>query len=204
MGQVFPDLAKRTIHLSHGMLRLPTGKMSSRSGDVIITESLIDLVKMEVKDDERVALGALKYSILHQAIGGDIIFDINKSVSTEGDSGVYLQYAFARSFSIGEKAREEKMNPSEKIPDKWQTTKLEKLLYRFPEVVAYSREEFAPHLIVNYLTELARAYNNFYNDEQIVDKTDPSSFYKISLNNAFSRIMKNGLYLLGIEAPERM
>src|SRR5690606_17532830 len=94
MKEVLPDLAKKTKHLSHGMLRLSTGKMSSRTGNIITAEELIEQVKEKVKGEEEVAIGAIKYMILRQAIGSDIIFDIEKSVSTEGDSGVYLQYAY--------------------------------------------------------------------------------------------------------------
>ena len=142
--------------------------------------------------------------ILRQSIGGDIVFDIDKSVSTEGDSGVYLQYSYARANSIIEKAKAEKISVSEKLPKDWETTELEKLLYRFPEVVSRAGAEFAPHHIVSYLTELARAYNSFYGNNTIVDKNDSSSPYKVALSEAFSIVMKNGLNILGIKAPERM
>ncbi|MEK7140228.1 MAG: arginine--tRNA ligase [Patescibacteria group bacterium] len=204
MKQIFPELAEKTLHFSHGMLRLPVGKMSSRTGEVIKAVDLIEEVKKKVKDDERVAIGAIKYMILRQSIGGDTIFDIEKSVSIEGDSGVYLQYAHARACSILEKAKTEKVKPKAKLPDGWQTLEVEKLLYRFPEVVTRAGEEFAPHYIVNYLTELARAYNSFYGNAQIVKKDDPASPYKVALSAAFARMMQNGLAILGIAAPERM
>jgi arginyl-tRNA synthetase len=204
MKQIFPELTEKTLHLSHGMLRLPSGKMSSRTGDVITAESLIDMVKEKVKDDERVAIGAIKYMILRQSIGGNIIFDIDKSVSTEGDSGVYLQYSYARANSILEKAKENKIAKSNVLPEAWQTTELEKILYRFPEVVLRSGEECAPHYIVNYLTELARAYNSFYGNTQIIDGQDKASSYKVALSEAFSLVMKNGLNILGIPVLEKM
>ncbi len=93
MKFVFPELRERTKHLPHGMLRLPTGKMSSRTGDVITAESLIDSVKELVASKglldqmeegerdgtkEKIAIGAIKYMILRQAIGNDIIFDLEK------------------------------------------------------------------------------------------------------------------------------
>ncbi|MDP2788621.1 MAG: arginine--tRNA ligase [bacterium] len=204
MKQIFPELAEKTLHFSHGMLRLPTGKMSSRTGDVITALGLIDKVKEKVKGDEAVAIGAIKYMILRSSIGGDIIFDIDKSISTEGDSGVYLQYSYARANAILEKAKEEKVKLNTKIPDVWQTLEVEKLLYRFPEVVERAGQDFAPHYIVNYLTELARAYNSFYGNAQIVKHDDPASPYKIALSEAFSVVMKNGLNILCITAPERM
>lgn len=204
MKQIFPELASKTLHFSHGMLRLPTGKMSSRTGDVITAESLIEMLKDKVKGDERVAIGAIKYMILRQSVGGDIIFDIEKSVSTEGDSGVYLQYSHARAHSILEKAKEESIKPDATIPDGWATTEVERLLYRFPEVVTRAGEEFAPHYIVNYLTELARAYNSFYGNNLIVKAGDDTSPYKVALSEAFATVMKNGLTILGIDAPDRM
>jgi len=204
MVQVFPKLARKTLHLSHGMLRLPSGKMSSRTGEVITAESLIEEVKKKVKDNESVAIASIKYMILRQAIGGDIIFDIEKSVSTEGDSGVYLQYSYARARSVLEKAKSEGIKPSADLPSGWQTIELEKLLYRFPEVVELCAAEFAPHYLAKYLTDLARAYNSFYGREQIVKHNDPSSPYKVALSQALARVMRNGLSILGIHAPERM
>jgi len=202
--QIFPELAEKTLHFSHGMLRLPTGKMSSRTGDVITAESLIDMVKEKVKGDEGVAIGAIRYMILRQAIGGNIIFDIEKSVSTEGDSGVYLQYSYARANSILEKAKEKKISAEVRLLQDWQTTELEKLLYRFPEVVLRAGQEFAPHYIVSYLTELARTYNSFYGNNQIIDAKDASSPYKVALSHAFFIVMKNGLNILGIPVLEKM
>ena len=81
---------------------------------------------------------------------------------------------------------------------------MEKLLYKFPEIVLRSAKEFEPHYVANYLIDLARAFNTFYGNTKIIDKDDPTSSYKIALTFAFSIIMKNGLYLLGIKALEKM
>ena len=78
------------------------------------------------------------------------------------------------------------------------------MLYRFPEIVFRASKEFEPHYVANYLIELARMYNSFYGNTQIINKDDDSSSYKVALTSAFSVVMKNGLYLLGIEAPEKM
>ena len=202
------------------MLKLPTGKMSSRTGDIITAESLIDQVKEKVfekvkdrkfsrvEEDEVaeiIAIGAIKYSILKQAIGGDIIFDFDKSISFEGNSGPYLQYSYTRAKSVLRKALvSESMNMSLTLPKNWETTELEKYLYRFPEIVERAGKEYAPHYIVTYLTELASIFNSFYAKEKIIDENDPSSPYKISLTQAVADILKSGLYLLGIKVPERM
>ncbi|MBX4206261.1 arginine--tRNA ligase [Candidatus Parcubacteria bacterium] len=199
MAQIFPDLAKKTKHLPHGMLRLPTGKMSSRTGNVITAEALIEEVKGHTKGDEQVAIGAVKYMILRQGIGQDIVFDFEKSVSTEGDSGVYLQYAHARANSILEKAGKKGSVEGEQ----GQVRAVERLLYRFPEVVERAGKEYAPNYIATYLTELAASFNNFYAHEQVLDDS-PESGYRLAIVEAFKDVMKNGLNVLGIPAPERM
>ena len=186
------------------MLKLPSGKMSSRTGSIISAEDLIDQVKEKVKGDEKIAIGAIKYMILRQAIGGDIIFDFDKSVSTEGDSGVYFQYSCVRAKSVLEKAEGLGMYTSFQIPTGWESTLIEKLLYQFPEVVLRSGQELQPHYVTNYLTELAQAFNSFYGNTVIINDKDESSAYKLSITKAFFVIMKKGLNLLGIEAPERM
>jgi len=199
MQQIFPKLAKKTKHLSHGILRLTTGKMSSRTGDVITAEALIDEVKAKVKGDEAVAVGAIKYMILRASIGGDIIFDLEKSVSTEGDSGVYLQYAHARTHSLLEKSTIK----ADAKGKRGETHEVEKLLYRFPEVVERAMTEYAPHFITTYLTELAGSFNNFYAHEKVLDDSSESA-YRLAIVSAFQIVMKNGLTILGIPAPERM
>jgi len=199
MKQVLPELAQKTKHITHGMLKLPSGKMSSRTGTIISAEELIEDVKKKVKDDERVAVGAIKYMILRQAIGGDIVFDIEKSVSTEGDSGVYLQYAYARTNSLLEKAGKEgdPNAPREKVHE------VERMLYRLPEVVERAGKEYAPHYIVTYLTELAGSFNNFYANEEVIGES-PESPYRLAIVKAFNIAMKNGLTILGIPTPEKM
>ena len=225
MKLIFPDLAKKTLHIGHGMLRLPSGKMSSRTGKVIAAETLINDVKRMVlekvkdrdysKDEEEriseiIAIGAIKYSILRQAIGGDIIFNFDKSISFEGDSGPYLQYAYVRARSVLEKAAEngsfKQGGTSEfKSPPGFKTGQVERLLERFPSIVERAGKEYAPHLVVTYLTELAGAFNSWYAREQIMDEKDPAgSVYKIGLTEAVSIVMKNGLDLLGIKVPEKM
>lgn len=215
---IHPEYESRMKHITHGMLRFATGKMSSRKGNIITGESLIkdvsDSILEKVKDrdwdnDEKqkvansVGVGALKFSILRQAIGGDIIYDFEKSISFEGDSGPYLQYSFARANSILDKAKRENIKEAT-ATDKQEILEIEKILYKFPEIVSRAQDEYAPHYITHYLIELAHNFNNFYGNNQIVNTEDSESPYKLALTKAFTRIMQNGLYLLGIESPERM
>ena len=206
-GEVFPELKGKLKHLSHGTLRLPTGKMSSRTGDVITAKALIEEVKKKVKGDEAAAIGAIKYMILRQVIGNDIIFDLEKSVSTEGDSGVYLQYAYARTNSLLEKAskQEKNINVKHRVFNMFnrETHEIERLLYRFPEIVERAGHEYAPHYITTYLTQLAGSFNNFYAHEQIIGDS-PESAYRLAIVKSFNIVMKNGLTILGIPTPERM
>ncbi len=215
---ISPNYESRMKHVTHGMLRFATGKMSSRKGNIITGESLLKDVSGDIyekikdrdfTDEERtevanaVGVSALKYSILKQSAGSDVIYDFEKSISFEGDSGPYLQYSYARANSLCEKARTEGVVPSfeNTMPE---ITELEKMLYRFPEMVERSLKDFSPHYISNYLIEIARMYNSFYGNEKIIDKGDINSPYKVAITQAFATITKNGLYLLGIVAPERM
>ncbi|MBX4195733.1 arginine--tRNA ligase [Candidatus Parcubacteria bacterium] len=199
VNQIYPELRNKMMHLSHGVLKLPSGKMSSRTGEVISAESFIEDIKGKVKDDEQVAIGAIKYMILRSNIGGDIVFDIDKSVSTEGDSGVYLQYAHARANSLLEKAG----NRGQVTGEQGQIREVERLLYRFPEIVERAQAEYAPHHITTYLTELAGSFNNFYAHEQVIGDS-PESGYRLAIVEAVKIVLKNGLTVLGIPAPEKM
>jgi arginyl-tRNA synthetase len=137
--------------------------------------------------------------ILRQAPGGDIIFDPEKSLSLEGDSGPYLQYALVRAKSVvkqaGAQTRAGGSGPEEPYL-------IEKIILHYPEVVTYSVRKLAPNLLVNYLTELAGEWNSFYAQERIVGGDYEA--YKLLVARAFVQTMTNGLTLLGIPTPERM
>jgi arginyl-tRNA synthetase len=135
--------------------------------------------------------------ILRQSPGSDIIFDPEKSLSLEGDSGPYLQYALVRAKKIltyaeGEKGTEVPAEPYA----------IERLIPHFHEVVARATRELAPNLLVNYLTELASVWNAFYATEQVLGSTEEA--YKQRVTRAFANTMTNGLALLGISSPEKM
>ena len=218
LSLIYPEYTDKMKHITHGMMKFASGKMSSRKGNIITGETLIRDTKMlvaekmrgrEMGEEEKekvisdVAVAAIKYSILKQSIGGDIIYDFEKSISFEGDSGPYLQYSYARANSILEKAQKENILPDfETVPE--ETFEVEKLLYKFPEIVFRSASFYEPHHVANYLIELARAFNSFYGNMVIVSKEDKTSSYKVALTYAFSFVMKTGLHLLGIAAPKKM
>jgi arginyl-tRNA synthetase len=204
LGEVAPKLAEKTTHVPHGFLRLMTGKMSSREGNVITADELIKEVieKASEKNEdpliaEQVALGAIKYMILRQSPGSDIIFDKEKSLSLEGDSGPYLQYALVRAKKILTYAGESGGTEEPVAP-----YQIERSILHYPEVVARAARELAPNLLVTYLTELASEWNAFYASEQVLGSSD--ELYKQRVARAFAQTMTNGLTLLGIPTPEKM
>ncbi len=215
---IHPEFEKRMQHITHGMMRLATGKMGSRKGNVVTGESLIrdsiNIVNEKIKDrdfseaerktvSEKVGVSALKYSILRSSIGSDIVYDFEKSISFDGDSGPYLQYSTIRAKSVLEKAENQNISHKrEEFPN--EVSNLEKILYRFPEIVAYSHQELEPHHIATYLTVLASDFNSFYAQTKIIDAEDKYSPYYLDLTTAFFVTMKNGLYILGITIPKRM
>jgi arginyl-tRNA synthetase len=141
---------------------------------------------------------------LKQSIGKDIIFDFEKSLSFEGDSGPYLQYSAVRANSILKKAKEVDLVSSEQIPENWQTTDLEKHLEKFYGVIERACNDFAPQYIATYLIQTAGEFNSFYAKNKIVDKEDKTSPYKLFLTEVFKETMQSGLWLLGIKTPEEM
>ena len=221
---MYPEIKKRMKHITHGMMRFASGKMSSRKGNVITGESLLhdsmDMVlekmkEREITEEEKKKIGevvgvsALKYSILKSSMGSDIIYDPLKSVSFEGDSGPYLQYTAVRANSILNKAKDffDNKKPASssqggETPD--YITDLEKVIYQFPEIVERSYQTLEPHHIATYLTKLASEFNFFYGNTQILDENNIFVKHHLSLIKAFSQTMKNGLWLLGIEVPEKM
>lgn len=208
-----PELAVKARHVAHGMLRLPTGKMSSRTGEVITAVSLIEEVKKRVlkktserelpaekKEEiaEKVAIGAIKFSILKQSPGRDIVFDFDRSLSLEGDSGPYLQYAYTRAKSVLAKADKEIVD----FTQSEEPMAIEKLLIKLPEVVERSFRELAPQHIATYLVNLASSFNSYYAKNKIIGSENEA--YRLVLTRAVAQTLKFGLTLLGISVLEEM
>lgn len=223
LSLLYPELGAKTTHLSHGMMKLTTGKMSSRTGKVITGEGLLNELKEVVmtkmgersfdsaqdKDliADQVAVAALKYTVLKQAVGGDITYEPEKITNMEGDTGSYLQYTFARMQSILKKSLLDpaRVQPSQNVGQGLNpNTNTEELailrwIYRYPEVVEQAGERYAPHMIAGYTYELATRFNTFYNQHRVVGND-----FRIMLTQATANILKSGLELLGISAPEEM
>lgn len=219
LEEIRPDIAQKTKHMSHGMMRGLGGKFSSRKGNapggVELIEELRSRVRtiLEERDlseeekeriAEQVAVGAIKFTVLRGSIGKDIVFDIEQSISLEGDSGPYVQYAHTRANAVVEKARGLGITPSVTSEDGWETCVLERMLYQLPEVVERAGSEHAPHHLATYLLQVASTFNSFYGQERIADTEDKSAPYKLAITHAVRHILKNGLTILGIPVPKRM
>lgn len=203
-------------HIGHGIMRFASGKMSSRKGNIVTADELIADIQGAIKakmadremtdeeleeSSEQIAVAAIKYTVLRSAVGSDIIFDSAKSISTEGDSGPYLQYAAVRANSVIAKSIDY-LKEAEVLPK--QVSDVERLITRFPDIVERAAAELAPQYVANHLIALASAFNSYYNENQILDQNDPESPYRIALTNAFAQTMTRGLNLLGIKVPKKM
>lgn len=210
-----PETRGKYMNITHGMMLLESGKMSSRKGNTVTGESLLSEMEAasweRIRDSEatykeevakQVAIAALKYGVLKQSLGRNIIFNKEVWLSLEGDSGPYLQYAQVRAASILRKAASEGIEADAHGP-RGEVSLLERLLVRFPEVVEHAATLYEPHHIAQYLTELAGAFNSWYATGRVLDGTDQAPF-KLALVEAVGQTLKNGLYLLGIKAPEEM
>lgn len=218
MSQTHPELAAKTTHLSHGMVKLPEGKMSSRTGQIITGQWLMDEAHQRVLNylqqnrpemasseasqvAETVALGAIKYAFLKSSIGKDIRFSFEESLALTGNSGPYLQYTVVRCKSVLAKAEQgtetssqlelDQLNPEEKT--------VAQLLTQFGEVVVQAQLDHAPHLVASYLHQLAQAFSSFYDQHQIVGQPQ-----RLVLTTAVLKTLENGLEILGIGVAEQM
>lgn len=200
--KVFAQLSGKTLgHIAHGYLKLTSGKMSSRLGNVITGESLLDDVTVAARGKEDVAVGALKYMVLRSGNGKDILFDPEKSLSLEGDSGPYLQYARVRAASLLEKIKEAGIEAgTADMPA--EAGMLERVLVHYNETLARAARELEPHYLTTFLTEVAAAFNSWYAQERIIGGGHPQ--YSALLTQAVERTLREGLETLGIPVPEEM
>jgi arginyl-tRNA synthetase len=203
--QFKPELAKRTVHLTHGNVKLAGGeKMSSRKGNFLRAVDVLDMVTQASKEvsqqaDEAVVLGAVKYAFLKQRMGADIIFEPKESVAIEGNSGPYLQYAHARARSILAKAPV--TQPATLGLEADERTLVRKLS-EWAETIDKAVSELMPHHVCTYLYELAQTFNRFYEKNRVID--DPRQAVRLQLVRRYADTLRTGLELLGIAAPERM
>lgn len=210
------------IHVVFGRMSFPEKRMSTRKGNIILMEEVLDEAvelaykvvcekNSELSDEkkkliaEKVGIGSIKYAILSQNRLTDVTFTWDKMLSLDGNSAPYLQYVYARAKSVLRKAGE--VAPSQKIAilKEPQEIAVARLLPKLPEVVELAAQEFKPNLIANYLFELACRFNAFYATVPILQANAPEVLNaRLNLVSAVAVAIENGLKLFGIEAPEEM
>jgi arginyl-tRNA synthetase len=221
------DWAESLYHLSYGMVELPSGKMKSREGTVVDADDLMvemtetagkiatDLGKLEGYSAEEkanlfktIGLGALKYYILKVDPKKQILFNPEESVDFAGNTGPFIQYTYARIQSIIRKAdfdfqniilsaSEESLHPKEK--------ELLKQIELYPEVIQNAASNHSPALVANYVYELVKEYNSFYQSVSILGEENiTKKVFRVQLSQKVADTIKSAFKLLGIEVPERM
>lgn len=224
LAQLLPETRGKEYHLVYGWVKLKRGKMSSRSGNVVLGEWLIDEAKEEIfsilknseseympeeqeQIAEKTAISAVKYSFLKVSTKQEIAFDLLESVNFQGDSGPYLQYTYARAMSILRKSEELSVGNSQLVEEKLEKEEILLLrqIYKFPEVVVEAAVQYAPNTIAKYLFDLASIFNTFYNKHSILSAANSEIINsRLAMTQATAQVLQNGLYLLGIETLERM
>ncbi len=215
LKKIRPDLAQKTDHYTFGHVRLKEGKMSSRTGDVITADWLLDeavkrvnavFTDMDEATVKKVGVGAVKYSMLKFSIPSDIHFSFEESITLEGNSGPYLQYAFVRTQSVLEKSQDKsrklevELGTMENLEVEEQD--LLRFLSQYPYHVESAAKEFAPNLLCNYLFELSQKFNLFYQKCKIIG--NENEIFRLQLTKGVGIVLQNGLHLLGIETVEKM
>ena len=202
-----PELVGTMTHLTNGLVRFGDGrKMSSRLGNVARAVDVLEVVRDKVRtlvDDpalvEPVTLGAIKYVFAKYKLGGDIAFDVEETVSLQGNSGPYLQYAHARARSILAKVAGEVPALVDVRPE---DRALVRKLGEYPEVVTLASRSLEPHHICTYLFELAQEFNRYYEKNHVVGSEHEA--HRASLVTVYADTLARGLALLGIHAPDTM
>lgn len=225
LSEIRPDLAQKTRHFSHGMVRLPDGKMSSRTGKILTGEWLLDEAKqrvlvilmeskqagkLELNDQEidvvaeQIGQAAIKFALLSSRLGKDIAFDFDTSLSFSGFSGPYLQYTATRCKSVLQKAAATGGSASSSISATLFADErlILQELSRSREVQERAINELAPHLLAEYLFKVAQAFNAFYTNQPILNS--PQIAFRLWLCERVMQELTHGLSLLGIQVPKQM
>lgn len=208
LSKIRPDLAEKTVHISHGLIKLPEGKISSRTGRIITAAALLDAAAAEAQKlghsiteelSQKIGLAAVKYALLKNNIGGDVEYSFETSVTFNGNSGPYLQYTYARTQSLVEKSNNRQVVDFDPTGEE---LSLIRNLVRYPGIILIAQKKYSPSMLCTYLYELAQQFNYYYNVQQIIG-TDQEAF-RIGLAASVGQVLKNGLSILGIEALPKM
>lgn len=204
-------IGEKTRHLSFGFVNLKDGKMSSRLGNVVPAFWLLEEVQKrlekgfkKVADDvlEDLTTGAVKWAVLKFSRESNIAFSIEESVEIEGNSGPYMQYAYARIHSVLGKSSNKEFEVKSVKSLGEEELALARLICQFENVVFGAAHSFSPNLLTNYLFELAKAFNLFYEKEKIIGSAEEEK--RVTLAAATGEVLKKGLELLGINTPKKI
>ena len=211
-------------HVSFGMVLLPTGKMSTREGNIVKLEELlnesIDRAKeiieqknpqLENKEDvaKKVGIGAIIFNDLSNSRVKDEVFDWNTILNFQGETGPYIQYTYVRTKSVLEKAKVDVNNISfdmvnlDSLEDSY-SQNIIKLLYDFHNVLVQVTEKSEPSILSRYLIDLAKSYSVFYNENRIMVDDSSLKNSRVYLTFAVGKVLKIGANLLGMDMPEKM
>jgi len=211
------------VHVAHGLIRWPTGKFSTRKGDTIHLSDVIDKAMEKAKEvaekstvaknltnDEKlemiesVAIGAIKFNDLSSDPRKDVIFDWDKIMSLDGDSGPYLQYTYARCKSVLTKTKIKEQKNINETPENINDDEMAliKEFYRFEEKIMEASTRFSPAVIAEYLLSVARKYNEFYAKNRIINQEE--EIFRVFLTRTTASVLHIGLGLLGIKTIEKM
>jgi arginyl-tRNA synthetase len=215
-------------HFSYGMVELPEGKMKSREGTVVDADDLISEMKdtarevsqelgkltdysLEEREEifRKIGLGALKYYILKVDPRKNMTFNPAESIDFNGNTGPFIQYTYARIKSVFRKAEQTGIKYNSSMLNEMRAgdkeVELVKLIRRFPGIVSEAGASYSPSLIANYCYELSKEYNQFYHDFSILGEIEiPVRNFRLAISWMVSTILNSGMWLLGIEMPERM
>ena len=199
-----PALKGKLFNYATGLVKLTTGKMSSRTGEVVTIDWIFDEFKKAIaargsQPTDEVVAGALRYQFLKVKVGSDVVFDVNDAVSLTGNTGSYLQYAHARARGILAKSEQAVAFPKELFDE---DRALVRKLSEYTEAVNRATESLEPHHICTYLFELAQEFNRYYEKNQVVGSDKEA--HRVGIVAVYADILKAGLTILGIAAPERL
>jgi arginyl-tRNA synthetase len=226
------EWAGSMYHLSYGMVELPHGKMKSREGTVVDADDLMDEMEQTAGQTTRelgkvegfpeneakelfrmIGLGALKYFILKVDPKKNMLFDPAESIDFNGNTGPFIQYTHARIRSLLRKAADAGFSPdasvSNALPEGYMMLPVErnviKILYQFPAMVRQAGEEFSPALIANYVYELAKEFNQFYQEIPVLKENRREIvLFRLILSSFTGDVIRRAMSLLGIRVPDRM
>ena len=213
------DYAKDLVHIPYGLVSLKDGKMSSRTGNVIYAEdilkesigktsAIIEEKNPDIPEKEEVAkivgIGAIIFNDLYNQRIKDVVFDWNKLLNFDGETGPYVQYTYARASSVLRKIGDipEEIDYSLLTDDA--SLELLKTIERYPDIIVDAASKFEPFIISRYSMDVAHAFNKFYQACQINVSDENLKFARANLVKIARWVIKDSLSLLGMKCPEQM